>query len=273
MKNILLIIVVSTALHAQKIEIKHVIPSVINESSGIIERDGYLWTHNDSGNEPAIYVLKKNGELLKTILFEDHENIDWEDITQDEEHVYIADVGNNFGTRKNLTILKIPFEGFSAQKVEKIKVSYPDQTNFMYDVATPYDSEGLISIEETLVLFSKNRKTKTTELYTVPKTAGEHTLNKIGSLPVGSLITAADYTSDSKLLALTGYTKSGKHYLYTLQPFELKSNINVGFNIKMHILPLKGAQVEAISIIDEKNFWISTEKKNKYVPAIMKVSL
>lgn len=34
-------------------------------------------------------------------------NIDWEDIAQDNQHIYIAETGNNLGNRTDLKVLKI----------------------------------------------------------------------------------------------------------------------------------------------------------------------
>ena len=68
---------------------------------------------------------------------------------------------------------------------------------------------------KSLVLFSKNRKTFTTELYFIPKKKGNYSLKFKKSLPVNSLITGADYNERLKLFALVAYNKGGRTvYLY-----------------------------------------------------------
>src|SRR4051794_18480646 len=42
--------------------------TTLDESSGLIYTNGELWTHNDSGNPPAIYqVNESTGAIIKTV--------------------------------------------------------------------------------------------------------------------------------------------------------------------------------------------------------------
>ena len=34
----------------------------------------------------------------------------WEDITKDEDYLYVANMGNNLDNRKNLSIFKVPID-------------------------------------------------------------------------------------------------------------------------------------------------------------------
>lgn len=84
------------------------LPQAVNETSGLIYWNGGLWTHNDSGNPPELYKLDTlSGQILQTIIISGVQNIDWEDIAQDETHIYIGDFGNNAGNRTDLKVLKI----------------------------------------------------------------------------------------------------------------------------------------------------------------------
>ena len=78
---------------------------------------------------------------------------------------------------------------------------------------TIYDAEGLISIGKNLVVFTKNRDKKITELYLVPKKPGIYNAKKIGKLNVNSIVTGADYNENYKILALTSTKKFTKYYL------------------------------------------------------------
>lgn len=88
------------------------------ENSGIVQsrrQPGLYWLHNDSGDEPRIYPLLSNSDQFmvdETVeagagtLLSGAENIDWEDITVDDQgHVIVADVGNNKNKRRDLTLV------------------------------------------------------------------------------------------------------------------------------------------------------------------------
>ncbi|GIS06585.1 MAG: hypothetical protein CM15mP109_13410 [Candidatus Dadabacteria bacterium] len=68
--------------------------------------------------ESLVYIFNLSGEIINSIKVEKENfweiyNNDWEDITADEDYIYIADTGNNFGTRDNLNILKVKINDFS----------------------------------------------------------------------------------------------------------------------------------------------------------------
>jgi hypothetical protein len=124
---------------------------------------------------------------------------------------------------------------------------------------------------EMLILFSKNRKAFTTELYSLPKTAGNYSLSPKKSFNVQSLITGGDYHDKLKMAALVGYIKSGEQYLFTLSSFDMDSLNSV--KIRKIKLPLDGKQIEAVKIIDRKTFWITSEDEGNSYPMLYKIQL
>ena len=79
---------------------KIVLPKIINETSGLEFYNNNFITHNDSGGEPSLYVFNEMGEVIETIGLDKNpdfeiENNDWEDITNDNEYLFVADTGNN----------------------------------------------------------------------------------------------------------------------------------------------------------------------------------
>ncbi len=98
-----------------------------------------------------------------------------------------------------------------------------------------------------------------------------NTTKKIGSLPVGSLITGADFHQDSNTLMLTGYGKNKRQYLYVISDFSLATVPTLAF--KQYELDYRGAQIEAISVIDEKTAWITSETTRKYLAFLAKIEL
>jgi hypothetical protein len=260
----------STKLLAQTVVYETQLPEKIEETSGIEFFKNDLLTHNDSGGKPNLYRFTEQGDLINKYLIEGAENNDWEDIAQDKNYLYISDSGNNKGKRKNLNILIVdPKRDF--KKIGAITFNYRDQQNFEKRKKHPFDAEALVATQEELVLFSKNRKTSTTELYSIPKTSGNYTLSPKKSFDVQSLITGADYHHRLKLVALVGYIQSGEQFLYTLSSFDME-NLNQ-VKMKKFKLPLDGKQVEAIKIIDQNNFWITSEGEGESFPMLYKIQL
>ena len=260
----------STKLLAQTVVYETQLPEKIEETSGIEFFKNDFLTHNDSGGKPNLYRFTEQGDLINKYRIEGAENNDWEDIAQDKNYLYISDSGNNKGKRKNLNILIVdPKRDF--KKIGAITFNYRDQQNFDKRKKHPFDAEALVATQEVLVLFSKNRKTSTTELYSIPKTSGNYTLSPKKSFDVQSLITGADYHYRLKLVALVGYVRSGEQFLYTLSSFDME-NLNQ-VKMKKFKLPLDGKQVEAIKIIDQNNFWITSEGEGESFPMLYKIQL
>ncbi|MEY2836376.1 MAG: hypothetical protein RLZZ557_2038, partial [Bacteroidota bacterium] len=82
---------------------------MLAENSGMIWWNNLLWQHNDSGGEPAIYASDTASNIIqRRIGLKGGFNIDWEDIAQDEEFIYVADAGNNInGARPKFMVYKI----------------------------------------------------------------------------------------------------------------------------------------------------------------------
>ncbi|MCB0820528.1 MAG: hypothetical protein KDC13_07885, partial [Bacteroidetes bacterium] len=137
-----------------------------------------------------------------------------------EESVFIADIGNNQGSRENLKIYKVNrdqlLSGGSAAS-QTIHISYASQTDFTpANHFTPYDAEALTSIGDSLYLFSKDWTTFSTTVYSIPKVSGTYSLNALAQYQVNALITGADYNPVSHQLALCGYSFTGV-YLFRTQ--------------------------------------------------------
>ena len=245
------------------------LPKKIKETSGLEYIGDNFITHNDSGDDPKLYEFNHKGELLKFTRFYSIVNRDWEDITFDGEKYFIADVGNNYGTRKNLTIYIIDNK---LNIYDSIKINYKNQKSFDYLKLNTFDAEALISIGDSLALFSKNRKTLSTEVYILSKTPGNYELEPTISLNVESLITGGDYNEKYKLLALSGYDMNlDEQYIYLFRNFDL-NNINYSKFLK-YKLPIRDAQIEAIKIIDNKSFWLTTESERFGYPRLIKIKL
>lgn len=75
----------------------------LNEASGLVasrKNIGYLWTHNDSGDENRIFLIDSFGKGKREFKLQGAENRDWEDMGIVSEAdasatLYLADFGDN----------------------------------------------------------------------------------------------------------------------------------------------------------------------------------
>jgi hypothetical protein len=190
MKIIILLFLVFSLqkINSQKILKDYPLSDIIEETSGLEIVDDMLVTHNDSGGKASLYYLSKKGKIIKKRKIKSATNTDWEDMTRDEKYIYISDMGNNYNNRKDLKIYKLPIDQTSKEKTKIISFNYPEQKSFKINKKTVYDAEGLISIDDKLIIFTKNRAKKITELYLIPKEPGNYNATKIGTLKVNSII-------------------------------------------------------------------------------------
>ena len=91
-------------------------PGPDRESSGIVrsrKHPDLFWVHNDSGDEPRLYPIHRDGSPYRStdhpdvpgVLIEGATHVDWEDITTlADGTLVIADLGNNGNARKDLAI-------------------------------------------------------------------------------------------------------------------------------------------------------------------------
>ena len=260
------------SLYSQKLTKDISLSKKIDETSGLEIVDGQFITHNDSGGDPKLYYLDKKGKIVFERTLEGVKNNDWEDITKDDQFIYVANMGNNFDTRKNLSIVKTPIDP-SSNEAELIEFNYPEQVKFTtaYN-QSQYDAEALITIDDYLIILTKNKLKKITEIYALPKIAGKYEAKKIGSLNTQSIITGGDYDPDTKLLALTGTLVFNEYYILKIEDFDLE--IKKDYKIDMYEIPIGKTQVEAIKIIDSNTFWITSEdEKSSSSARLMKIKL
>lgn len=246
-------------------------PLEVNETSGLALFDDLFLTHNDSGGSPKVYRFTADGKMVDAITISDQKNTDWEDLAQDDQYLYIANTGNNLGKRKKLRILKVNKSFQAPVQAEVIRISYANQKDFLPRKKHPFDSEALASMEDQLLLFSKDRLNLRTHLYQVPKQAGEYQLASDLSFDVQSLITGADYDAASRTLALTAYTFEGMQYLYVAHDVDPQNLRALSF--QEYIIPLNPAQIEAVKVIDANRFWVTTEAEGKGFPKLIQLSV
>jgi len=246
-----------------------VLPSLVEETSGLIFYQEGLWTHNDSGGQAAIYKLDpKTGTVIQTISIANGNNIDIEDIGQDDEYIYVGDFGNNHGTRDDLTIYKlkksdIPATGDIEVLAEIIEFSYNDQESFARkNRNNDFDCESITCFGDHLYIFSKNWVNKQTKCYKLPKTPGKYQLDIYDTFNVRGLITGADYNAEKNALVLLGY-ENFVPFMWVIWDFQ-SDRFFSGNKRRVDFAYISGAQTEGICFTDKENLTISCE--DSYYP-------
>ncbi len=237
----------------------------LNESSGLIHWEGSLWTHNDSRDNTLYRIDPASGKITDRILLEGMVNTDWEDMAQDRDFIYIGDIGNNSGNRKDLHILRISKESLEKDmlQIDSISYSYEDQEDFTpRPQATDFDCEAIIIHRGQIFLFTKEWISAGTTVYTLPVSSGNHVARKVSSYPVEGLITGADISADGSMIILCGYSSLIQPFLYVMKDpsgkgFEKEDLF--GGSLQRIPLALPYFQVEGIAIKNEKDIFISNE--------------
>ena len=238
------------------------LPEITKESSGLIFLNDKLITHNDSGNETKLYEIDPDSELLTREVFIDHVgNKDWEDLAFDQEYIYIADIGNNNGDRKDLKIYRIALSeylhGEDTVSADSIQFSYQDQTNFNSTPLSNYDAEALISYGDSLYIFTKNWADQHTNIYSLPKIPGDYQAKRVGRINAEGLVAGGVYNANTDEIMLIGYNFQ-RGFLVRLWDFQA-GKFDQG-EIARYSFDIQGSyQFEAIEIIDETDYYITSE--------------
>lgn len=240
-----------------------ILPTQILETSGLAFFDNQLWTHNDAGNEDKIYQIDTtDGSILNTVIIANSDNNDWEDLAEDDTHLYIGDFGNNDGDRMDLKIYKVLKSQLASgiATADVIKFSYSDQVDFIPSSNnTDYDCEAFFFHNDSLHLFSKNWINQQTRHYVLPADPGDYIAQLRETMNVQGLITGADISEDG-VVGLLGYNFSGVNIVWLCFDYQ-GVNFFSGNKRKISLgLALNNSQTEAIAFRQGGYGYISSEQ-------------
>ena len=118
--------------------------SSLPEASGLAlsrRTPGLLWSHNDSG-AAVVYALNASGALQGRVKVSGAAVVDWEDVEvaacPSGSCLYVADIGDNPGTRKQITVYRVPEPlptDSATPAAEAFHATFPDG---------PHDAEALL---------------------------------------------------------------------------------------------------------------------------------
>jgi len=233
----------------------------VNETSGLVFWNNQFWTHNDNLDE-NLYALNPIDGTISQSYSLGITNIDWEEISQDNDFIYIGDFGNNAnGNRTDLKILKISKSSIlaNAPVIETINFSYSNQSDFNATGGnnTNFDCEAFIVTSDKIYLFTKQWTNHQTSLYSLDKTAGTQSALLLGTFNVQGLITGATYREADRIIALCGYDISLQPFVYLLYDFNAPNFF--GGNKRKISINLPFHQVEGIASSTGTSFYITNE--------------
>lgn len=238
------------------------LPEIVNETSGLILWNDRIWTHNDD-TDTKLYALNTNNpDSNEAVALIGTNNVDWEEISQDADYLYIGDFGNNAnGNRKDLQIYKIKKSTLltNNQEIETIQFSYSTQTDFTATGSnnTDFDCEAFVVTADKIFLFTKEWLSKKTSVYSLPKSPGKHVAAYQSTHDVNGLITGVTYLESKNLLVFCGYSSQLMPFFYLL--YDFKGENFFGGNKRKLILDLPLHQTEGIASSDGLNYFLSNE--------------
>ncbi|MEN8202855.1 MAG: T9SS C-terminal target domain-containing protein [Bacteroidota bacterium] len=239
-----------------------ILDPALSESSGLIIWDGYIWTHNDD-TDTTLYGLDPNSAgIVKEYHLEGVKNTDWEEISQDEQYIYIGDFGNNgSGNRRDLHILRIEKSSLLAGNamIDTIWFSYSDQTDFSPQKVhmTDFDCEAMIVSNDSIYLFTKQWVSAGTSIYSLAKYPGTHKAQYKASHDIQGLVSGASYTESKQQIVLTAYTTLLDPFFYILSDF---SGMDFFSGNKQRVgMSLPFYQIEGITTADGLHYYVSNE--------------
>ena len=260
MKHLICILTLSLspALFSQTFHLS----SELDEISGIdFLNDSTIVAINDGGNEPLLFLLDLTGKIRSVVKVENAENRDWEDITVDDEFIYIGDIGNNVNSRNDLVIYKVKIADVLQKKSvqpEKITFNYKEQTEFPPDKSDKhFDAEALAIYNDTLYLFTKNRAKPSdgnSWVYKIPTTPGDYTVSRSAEIYIGKggflvdALTAADFVD-------------GEFFLMTYNRVIIKKLVNGKFVGDENINFKTYSQKEALVVKSKMEIYVADEKQ------------
>lgn len=202
--------------------------SLIKEASGIAASrryEGAIWVHNDSGNDPLLFLIDQQANVLKTFVLHGVENRDWEDIAlgpgpeEGINYLYLGDIGDNLRMRDEKMIYYFPEPRYEEERtrmsdtirsISSIRFSYPDGN---------FDAETLMVDPNTKDLIIVSKILDAATIYRLPSQSLENSnntetikLENCGNVEFTSegllgLITAGDIGSDGQEVIIKSYSQ------------------------------------------------------------------
>ncbi len=176
----------------------------ITESSGLAAsavHRGYFYTHNDSGDDPRVFLLDPRGRVAGMISLRTAENVDWEAIAAGpDQRIWVGDIGDNTRSRDRITIYRFREpHSVGDQPVEwsRFRFEYPDGA---------HDAEALLVDPRTGRVYVVTKDADGGAIYSAPAKlvpGTTATLTKVADAP--AMVTDGTFLPDGSAIVLRTY--------------------------------------------------------------------
>jgi hypothetical protein len=188
----------------------------IREASGIVQsrrHPGIFWVHNDSGNPPALFAVRRDGSLVREYRV-NVPNIDWEDVALDDKgRLYVGDIGNNNGFLRMRVVYQLDEPDPNDPTGSPLSVNTASYYHFPPDGR--FDAEGLGIDRGRALIVAKTFDGRDARVYAIPFDPPAPLTKPALPEPMGTLqgftfpVTGAALTEDGKRLAVCSLNALG----------------------------------------------------------------
>lgn len=255
-----------------------IMPQVTHETSGLAVsgRDPEVfWTHNDRGNEAHLYAVRSDGTLASQVIVGGAEHVDWEDIERapcaSGTCLYIADIGDNDGSRESMTIYEVPepeLAGDVTVQARALHARYPDG---------PHNAESIFILPGGDLFIVTKGDDGPVALYRYPAAARGA---GAGAVVVLERVREAMARPENRLQRVTGASASpdGRHVAIrtygALFIHAADSLVGAGEAVPISTIdlrPLQEPQGEGVAITNDGTVWLSSEAAGDGAPQLARL--
>lgn len=201
----------------------------LDEASGLANsrsNPDFLWSHNDSGGEPTLYLMTLQGADSGRYQLAGAQNTDWEDLAigagpdDNINYLYAADIGDNRAVRSSLNIYRVPEPDVSIRfeqngQGNNVQVDLPAEAtlnnvetiNFVYEDGAR-DAESLFVDPATKDIYIITKREPSVILYRLPfpqSTTERNTAERVMVLPY-TFVVAADISPSGNEILIKNYS-------------------------------------------------------------------
>jgi hypothetical protein len=175
------------------------LPTSLKEVSAIeiSSASDLFWVIEDAGNDNKLYGLTLNGKIDKVLDVINAQNIDWEDLTSDDDgNIYIGDFGNNNKNRSEFIIYKVEHPELALKTIKAKSITFSLPKNIKSQ-----NFEAFFLLNNNFYIFSKDKRHG--KLFKVPNIIGTHQATFVSNFNLkgkNNAITSADVYNNSIIL-------------------------------------------------------------------------
>ncbi len=190
----------------------------LDEASGLVHSRSnsmYFWSHNDSGGDPTLFLLSRDGAEAMRLDFNGAQNVDWEEIAigpgpdDNLQYLYAGDIGDNNAVRGTYTIYRTPEPDLNVANLPSnlsLESSEYETINYNYEDGAR-DAEAMFVEPSTKDIYLISKREPSVILYRIPfpqSTTEINTAERVMVLPF-TFITAADISPSGNEVLIKNY--------------------------------------------------------------------